>query len=430
VAGVLARLSWLGIAREAVPGLPVLPSALVPVDASGYEPADTIGWLLDVSVQTGMGAVAGAVPGVAGSALSFGGSLYPDSGGWWLDNLLGDLSGTSNGALGVAQSLTAPLSPGAAQLTVGSSLGAVTTGSVIQIADGAASELVVASPGSSGTAVNFAGTPCRFAHPVTATAALETAAGGYQHVFAALNSGSGQPPTHTLTDTTGLTAGTGARAYAGAVITKLDLAGDPGQGLVTAKVTGLAQPSQPSAAAVIPGGAASGLYGAGLYGTGLYGTGGAGGGYVPPFAGWQSTVLVGGTLPYAGPWAVSLSRPVVVYRSAQNPAVPQNMPRGRLDVTGALGYPDPADETPLLNMLTGGLMPVQISLANGLSGAAALGLTITCSQAQFTTAKPDRTRPAIGYATTWQAAANDTDSGGSGGDGPGTVTLVNATSAY
>jgi hypothetical protein len=403
--GVPARLSWLGIARELIAGSPALPVAAVPVDASGYEPQDTPQFLLDQGIRAAMGAIAGAVPGVPSSAHSFSGPLYPDSGGWWLDNLFGDLSTVPGGTLGAAQPLTAPVLAGATALTVSASLGAVTAGSVICVSDGHASEVVTASPGSTGTVVLCAGTPLRFPHATSATAALQAAPAGYAHRFAVLNSGTGQPPAHTLTDTTGLTAGTGARCYPGAVVTQVTLAGDPGGGWATAAVTGLAQLSQPSAAAV--------AYPAG--------------GYVPPFAGWQSAVTVGGTLAYAGQWAVTLERQAVVYRNAQGT---MTIARGGLAVTGALAYRDPADETPLAQMLTGGLMPVSIALSNGLAGAAALGVTVTCSACQFVRAKPDRERTALGYATAFQATDNSTDTGGSGAIGPAAVTVVNGVASY
>ena len=409
MAGVPSRLGWLGIAREATPGSAALPVAAVPMDLATYEPEDTPQVLLDRGVRASMGGVAGVVLGTYSSAHALGFPFYPDSGGWWLDNLLGDLSGLSTGTLGIAQPLTTAISAGATQLTVGASLGAVSAGSVIQISDGAASEVVTATQYSTPTVVNFAGTPCRFGHDTTATAALQTAAATYAHTFATLNSGTGQPPCHTLTDTTGLTAGTGARAYPGVTVTRLDLAGDPGKGLVTGKVTAAGWLSRPSAATVAYPPTA----------------------YVAPFAGWQSVVTVGGNVAFAGPWAVSFTRQVVVYRGAQGGQNQQTIARGDLVATWALGYPDPSDEAPLANLLTGGLMPVQVSLSNGLTGAAALSMTVTSSAAQFTKAKHDReAHQALGYATTAQAADNATDTGGSGGIGPATVTLLNAISSY
>ena len=127
--GVSARLSWLGIAREILPGSAALPVRSIPVNTSGYEPQDTPQFLLDQGIRASMGAIAGAVQGVPSSAHSFSGPLYPTNGGWWLDNLFGDLSTVSNGALGTAQALAAPVLAGAMTFTASGSLGAVTSGS-------------------------------------------------------------------------------------------------------------------------------------------------------------------------------------------------------------------------------------------------------------------------------------------------------------
>jgi hypothetical protein len=127
---------------------------------------------------------------------------------------------------------------------------------------------------------------------------------------------------------------------------------------------------------------------------------------------------------------VSFKRDAGIYRNALNPQNPGWIVRGGLTVTGVLGYPLPSDETPLLNMLSGGLMPVSITLSNGLSGASALGLTITSSAVQFSQAKPDRTQAALGYQTAYIATDNSTDTGGTAGIGPATVTLTNGISNY
>ena len=401
--GALARLSWLGIARETAPGMATLPTAAVPVDVAGYEPQDTPQWLPDTGVRASMGAVAGITPGTLGSAHAFSGPLYPDTCGWWLDNLLGDTSTTSAGTLAGAQPLAAAANAGDTQFATTASIGTVTPGSVVQISDGAASEVVTATAGSTGTSVQCAGTPLRFPHATTATAALQTAANGYTHTFAVLNSGSGQPPTHTLTDTTGLTAGTRARCYPGVCVTEVSLAGDPGGGFATAKVTALGWLSQPAATTPATTGFPA----------------------VPGFAGWQSTVTIGGAVAYAGQWAATITRQAVIYRSAGGGQNPFIIARGGVTVTGRLAYPDPADETPLSQVLSSGPVNARITLTAG-----AASLTVNCPSAQFTTAKPDREKIALGYGTTFQATDTAAAAGGSGGTGPATVTLANATAVY
>lgn len=402
-----SALSWLGIGREPVAGSPVLPAAAVPVDSDGYEPEDTPAFLHDQGIRATMGAEFGVIPGVQSATFTFGGPLFLDSWGYFLDNLLGDLSTISSGTLGTARSLAAPLAVGATSLAVSVSLGTVSVGSVIQIADGSASEVVTATSFTGGTAVSFAGTPCRFAHTTAATAALQTADGGYQHTFALLDSGTGQPPVHTLTDWTGLTPGVSARAYASATVAQMDLSGDS-MGLIMAKVSGMSWLSVPAAS-----------------------TPPAPPGFAPPLASWRSAVTLGGApVLDAGQWAVSCRRQLVLYWNAGNAQAPYVIARGPLAITGGLDYTVPSDEGPLNLMLADGPLPLAITAGNNLTGASALTMAITCSQVQAVKAKPIRGDTLIGYQDGWVAIDNSTDTGGSGGLGPGTVVLGNNIAAY
>jgi len=404
--------SFLGIAREAftTPGsavTPVMPVATIPVDGDAYEPEDTPDFLRDDSLRDIMSGLYGETLGPESATFSYGGPFYLDSYGYLLDNVFGDLSTVSGGTLGTAQHLAAGVAAGATALTTGVSLGAVTTGSIIQITDGAASEVVVATSGSTGTSVNFTATPTRFAHTTAATAALQTAASTYTHTFAQLNSGSGQPPTHTLTDHTGLTATVGARAYASSVVTELALTADA-SGLIMAKLSGVSCLSAPAAS-----------------------TPAAGASFTQPLAGWVSTVAVGGApVLGVGQWTVTFTRELIVYWPASGSQTPWVFARGPLTVTGGLDYTVPSDETPLTQMLSGTPTAVSIAASNGLGGSSALSMTVSMTQAQFVKAKPVRSAVVIGYTDQWEAIANATDKGGSGGGGPATVTLVNAQAAY
>ncbi len=400
--------SWAGIGRENYTGTPVMPTAAVPVDPDAYEPEDTPVFLHDQGVRATMGGLFGTVLGPLDATFSFGFPLYLDSAGYWLDNVLGDLSTVAFlGAGTPGAPLSNPLTVGATSLNTGSSFGAVGPGSIIQINDGAASEVVTATSGTAGTAASFTGTPCRFAHSTSAIASLATAAISYTHTFALLNSGSGQPATHTITDWTGLTPTVGARAYPSAVVAQLDLTGDAA-GLVMAKVAGVSWLSAPAAAVpVVPGA------------------------FTAPPASWASTITLGGQpVLDAGEWAVSFKRQVAIYWGAGNAQTPYIIARGPLTVTGGLDYTVPSDEGPLEAMLAAGPLPLAITVGNGLPGSAALSMTIACSQVQAVKAKPARGETLIGYQDEWVAVDNLADVGGSGGLGPGTVTLVNETATY
>lgn len=399
-------LSWLGIGRELTAGSPALPTNTVPVGAS-YEPEDTPQFLQDLGLRAAMAGDYGQVIGVEDSTFNFSGPAFLDVDGFFCDNIFGDLSSISTGTFGTPRNLSSALAIGATSLTVGVSLGAVTTGSVIQITDGAASEIVIATAGSTGTAVNFANTPCRFAHSVSATAALQTAARYYEHTFATLNNGSGQAPTHTLTDFTNITPSVGARAYPSACVARLEFGGNA-EHLLTRTVSGSAFISAPAAST--PTNTVSAA---------------------PPVASWRSAVSVSGTpLFNIGDWKLSLSREMVTYFSAQAGQSPWVIARGPLTAAFSMETNPAINESPLTNMTQGGLMPVVFSLSNGLAGAQTLGMTVTMSQAQTVKAKPVRTATVIGYSAEWDATANSTDVGGSGGLGPCTIQLTNAISTY
>lgn len=398
--------SFLGIARELTAGQAALPTNTVPIGAT-YEPADTPEFLRDEGLRAVMAEVYNETLGVEFSQLSFSGPSFLDVDGFFLDNTFGDLSSTSNGTLGTARNLSADIAAGATSLAVGVSLGSVSTGSVVQISDGDASEIVVATAGSTGTAVNFVNTPCRFAHSASSTAALETAATSYTHRFALLNSGTGQPPTHSLTDYSGITATVGARTYPSAVLTSLEF-GAGAEGLFTRSLAGQAWLSAPSAST--PSNTLSAA---------------------APVADWKAVLTVDGTVVYnAADWKVQFTRGMVPYWTAQSAQTPAVLARGPLGVGLSVDIPLAVNETPLTNMLSGGLMPVTFALSNGLAGAAELSMTVTMTQAQTVTAKPVRDALTTGYATTWTAVANGTDVGGSGGLGPAVVRLVNAIATY
>lgn len=374
---------------------------------NNYNPEDLPTFLSDTGLRAVMTEVYGKVLGPEHSQFAFGGPMFFDVDGYWLDNLFGDLSSTSNGTLGTAQPLSAALNVGDTALHVGVSLGAVTTGSVIQISDGAASEIVTATAGSSGTAVLFANTPCRFAHSTSATAALETAAGSYTHKFAVLNSGTGQPPTHSLCDFTGITPTVGARIYPGACVAQMDITGQAGL-LPDRKVSGVAWLSAPAASAPV-----------------------ANPSTAAPVAGWRTSITIGGSPVYTiGQWTLSLRRGLIMYFSAQGSQSPWIIPRGNLVASFTVDFTLAADESPLNYMLAGGQQALSITTSNGLAGARALSMTITASSAQEVAAKPSRARLAIGYPASWDAVSNFTDVGGSGGQGPVTVSLTNATATY
>lgn len=404
--------TFLQANRELVVGTPVTttPTFTLPTEQNDYSPEDTPKWLEDNAIRGVMTTLFNEIRGVQQSTFSYGGPMFLDVDGAWLDNLFGDLTTTSNGTLGSAQTLSSPTAVGATTLTVGSSLGSVITGSIIQITDTgppAANEVVIATSGSSGTTVNFTNTPLRFAHSTSATAALQTAGGGYTHRWTILNTGNGQPPTTSLTDYTGLTASVGARTYPSACVAQMDMSGNTEQ-LLMKKVSGEAW--QSSAAAGTPTAATS---------------------FVLPQANWRSTISIGGsTINDIGNWSCSIKRKLQPYWTATNSQTPFVIARGGLDIAYNFDWSVAEQENALTEMLTSGYLAVVITLDNGLSSTNHLALTITSTTAQATKSKPTRNNVLVGYQNEMIAVANATDAGGSGGIGPVSVQLTNNISTY
>lgn len=403
--------SFLNVNRELTTGTAntTTPLATNPFDKNDYSPEDMPKFLPDEAIRGVMAQLYNDIIGVEHATFSFGGPAFFDTLGYWLDNCFGDYSTTSNGTLATPQTLTSGTAVGATSFTVGVSLGTVTTGSIIQLTDSgnATNEVVIATSGSSGTTVNCTNTPLRFAHTTFTTAALQTAATNYAHKFAILNSGTGQPPTHTLTDWTGLTPSVGARSYPSACVSSLEFTGNTEQ-LLTGKVSGNSWLS--AAAGTTPTAATA---------------------FVKPQAAWESTVSVGGSnINSVGEWTWKAARQLQIYWTATNSQQPYVIARGGLGIQLGINYTVPSDETPLTNMLTSGPLAVVFTTSNGLSGANLLSLALTTTTAQFVKAKPSRSQVLVGYDDSAEAVANVTDVGGSGGIGPGTVTLTNAIAAY
>jgi hypothetical protein len=412
--------SALGVARELYAGTAVLPTNTVPQGQRQYDPEDTPKFLPDEAIRGSMAMRYENIQGPEDATFSFGGPVFLDTYGFFLDNCFGDLSTTgSSPANGTSLGgSVATLAIGGTQCTVNSATGYATASTVI-IDSGNISEAVVLSA-VSGTLLTFGNYPLRFPHNAGAT--VNTVSGPYTHTFALLNSALGyggaygsQPPTHTITDIDNLNYGTvntsGARAYPSACVQSIDFTGQA-EALLSVRFSGNSWLSQPASTAP----------------TITIST-------VIPQAAWQSQVYVGGTasgnqVTTVGDWAINVKRTLQTYWTTQGEQNPYIIGRGQLDITGTMTFTVPADETPLYYMLNNTQPLVQIVLDNGLTGTSHLRLVFRCSQASFTKSKPGRNAILVDYQASWSSVANTSDTGGSGGLGPGIFQLVNNLGAY
>jgi hypothetical protein len=401
--------SFLGVGREAAgaTGTPVAPNITIPIDKNTYAPEDTPHFLPDEAIRGVMAMLYNDILGVEDATFSYGGPAFLDVEGYFMDNIFGDLSTTGTGTTS-STTVSVAGTVGATQLVLASGSG-YSNGSAVQVDVGSIAEVVVLSGAPSAGTVSFTNYPLRFAHATGASVAVVT--GPYTHKFALLNTigpyGNAQPPTHTFTDYTGLTASVGARSYPSACLSALDVTGNAEQ-LLDMKISGNSWLSAPAGTA--PTATTT---------------------FVVPVPAWRSNVVVGGgTVTSAGSWALNVKRQLQVYWTAQNQQNPYIIARGQLSATGTIDYTVPSDETPLTQMLNNTQPTAQFIINNGLAGTASLALTIQASKAAFVKSKPTRNAVLVGYQDEFDCVANTTDVGGSGGLGPVTFTLTNNIPSY
>jgi hypothetical protein len=405
-----ASRNWLGLAREATMGTPVLPTNTIPLNKSEYEPEDMPKYLEDLAIRGSMSHRFADILGVEDANFSYGGPAFGDVQGFWLDNVFGDLSTTgsspSNGT-----STTSALSTGGTTATV-ASISGYSSASTVQIDAGSIAEVVILSATPSGSVITFAGNPLRFAHNTSATVATVT--GPYTHKFGVLNQSAGvsgvagaQPPTHTATDYYALTPSVGARSYPSLCVGSLDFTGNAEQ-LLMHKVSGNSWVSAP--ASTTPTNTTA---------------------FTTPVPAWRATLTLGGTATYdVGEWAWNFKRELGVYWTGQNAQNPYIIARGDLDVTGSVKFTVPSNDDPLNYMLLNDQQALSINVANGLTGTSQISFTFATTFCDMIKSKPTRSGVLFGFDNEFRTHANTTDVGGSGGLGQSTVVLVNNIPTY
>lgn len=420
-------LSWLGVARELTVGTTVNPVITHPLDQGNYEPEDVPRFLQDKAIRGSMTDLFYETLGVESATFSFGGPNFLDSHGYFMDNIFGDLSTIGSGAANPATT-SGVLPVGATQMTLSAAPpAAYTANAVLQIGTSSTAEVVIISSTAASNIINFANNPLRFTHPTAQT--VNTVTSPYTHKFAALNSQLGyggafgaQPPTHTFTDVTNIvnvmtnpTYGTapanqfGARQYPSAVLKSIDFSGNAEQ-LLNIKMAGDTWLSTVASSAVTNVTTNS-----------------------RPVPNWNTTVsILGSNITQIGEFNVSFKRVTQVYWTVQGTQTPFIIARGPLTMDGTIQWDPTQTEQPLDMMLLNAQGPMTITTTN--SGIANAGTPFTLSfvanQVANIKSKVMRNKALIGYGNTFEGVANSTDVGGSGGLGPGTMTLINSTPTY
>jgi hypothetical protein len=395
---------FLGIATEATQGTAVAPVATIPFEK--FEPEDKPVWLDDKALRGSMAELFGKQQGVIKTDFSLSGPVYGDTIGFLFANILGDNSTTGTGTTPTTTT-TGALAVGATSIPVTSGtgftnatnivIGTGTTAEVVTIVSGApAGPFVIASPG------------VRYAH--LTNAAVTQVTSPYTRQFGLLNSGNGQPVSHTFTHYQGPAATTGARVYAGACLSELNLKWNAESNLFQYDAKGSCYPS--TIAGSTPTSSPS---------------------TVQPIAPWRGKLglagpATGGTLvPTIESGEFDIKRTIEPIFTVQGLQSPYFIQRGVLSVAGKMSFVA-ADESSYLYMINNTQPQMQFLLDNGQSGTSDVTVQVDMQVCAFTAAKYNAGKSAIRFDVSFEGVANSTNATGSGGLSPLAVTLKNAVS--
>ena len=431
--------TWAGIARELNAGTPLAPVVTHPMNQSEFSPEDMPKFLDDKAIRGSMTDLFYKTLGVESAQFSFGGPNFLDTHGYFFDNVFGDLS-TVGSSLANPATVSGTIPVGATNCTLAAAPPSqFTAGATIQIGAASTAEVVIIGSTAGSNVVNFAissggeGYPVRFSH-VAPT--VQTCGTPFTHRWAALNQPLGyggaygaQPPTHTITDVTNIVnvytnatyggpapANTyGARQYPSAVLKEIALKGNAEQ-LLGISMSGESWLSVASGTAVTNVTTNS-----------------------RPIPNWNTTVVIAGntistsnTYAGIGEFNITPKRQTQVYWIVAGTQTPYVIARGPLTCDGTLQFDPTNSEMPLDLMLLNSQAPISITTTNsGIPNAGTpFTLTFTATQAAIVKSKIMRSKNLVGYDDSFECVANSTDTGGSGGLSPCSVTLVNNTAVY
>lgn len=393
------------IAKEASQGTPVPGVATIPVDK--FEPEDKPVWLDDKALRGSMVESYGRPQGVIKTDFSMSGPVFGDTLGWLLGNILGDVAYSGGTNAGASTTTTGILTAGTTTVVPVTSATGITAGTVLSIDTAGLLENV--------TVLSVAALNVTLTGPVTRTHAsgvvVQPVTGPFTSAFSTLNSGQGQPTSHTFTHFQGPVASVGARTYAGACLSDLTLKWNAETQLLTYDAKGMCWPSAipgsvptaaPSTVTVIPAW------------RGLLGVAG------PATGGTLVKTITDGEF--------VIKRVLEPVYTTQNAQVPYIIQRGAVSITGKLNF-IAADESPYLAMINNSQPQLQLVIGNGVAGAGQVQVQVDVQQAAYEAAKLNFGKAAVAYDATFAAVASTANAGISGGYSPGKVTLINGVAA-
>lgn len=381
---VPTNLSFLGIAKETTKGTAVNATAYLPLKT--IDPLDRVEYFPVDVLQGAMADIYGEIPGYKYTEFSVGGPVFADTFGWVAGGIMGEVV-TATGSRTVADGVTTITTPGITSATAAftqADVGRSNTtanfpaGSYIASVQSATAATMNTNATASGAAQSF----------VIGNAAI------FGNQFSLLNTSPAQPTSHTLTDYYAVTQ---ARQYAGVQWEELGLKFST-DGLLeySAKATGLAtsnpvaKPTQ-SFTTVVP---------------------------IPTWAGSLAIAGVGVVKGIDG--EVTFTRKIEVIKALTGNQTPVAIFLGQLAAKGKLVfYID--DDTELIRYLTNTQPAVTLLFTTGGTPATLGSVGVQFSKAAYTNAKLIRAKEFMQVEVELTAIGNVTDTGASGGYGPGII---------
>ena len=146
---------------------------------------------------------------------------------------------------------------------------------------------------------------------------------------------------------------------------------------------------------------------------------------VPPIPSWRGVMTLGGSADLTVlDGTCDIKRTVTAIHTVDNTAAAYRFWAGPVTVTGKLAVVAET-EAQLLNYLNNTQPSIDINFQQG-AGAAANGLLLHMSKAAYVTGQINRGKDYIGFDITYEAVANTTDIGTSGGYSPIKATVTSA----
>ncbi|MEW2164425.1 hypothetical protein AB0912_15735 [Streptomyces sp. NPDC007084] len=395
---------FVGIANEVSQGTPVGMTATMLVD--NFKPKDSPKFLEDKAWRGAMATDAFAqIPGTQSAELDLGGPVFLDGLGYILRNIMGDLAttGTSTGTGGTTLAASA-----AAGATTISTAATIPNGTVIQIGSGATAEVFTtgAPTGSGPYTIPLTSPTGGLVYAHASAQAVQPVTGPYTYAWSLLNSGTGQPISHTLTHMLGPTATSGARQYPGACFSEVGFKWNAESELFTWDAKATSWPS------VILGSPPVSNPGS-----------------IAPMASWRMSVGIGGPasggtlIPTVMDGEINLKREINPYYTGNGAQAPYVIQRAGLTVEGKLSFVADS-ESPYLYMINNTQPQLQLAISNGLAGLAYGAIQFDFAKAAFTESEPDGSKTAVEYSDTFKAVLNTTNAGGSGSYSPCKISVT------